>query len=58
MEDLAVQAVALCEDEGARTSSWDSERRSTSTRMEEAEEPGLDRPELAQEKGQSRLSGL
>ena len=49
-EDLAAQAVALRQDEEvAGTSRWDSEEEKY-VDEEEAEEPGLDRPELAEEK--------
>ena len=54
-KDLAAQAVALREDayeEEARTGRWDSEEEKY-VDEEEAEEPGLDRPELAEEKKQS-----
>jgi hypothetical protein len=49
-EDLAAQAVALREDEEvAGTSRRDIEEEKY-VDEEEAEEPGLDRPELAEEK--------
>jgi hypothetical protein len=52
-EDLAAPAVALREDEEeARTGCWDSEEEKY-LGEEEAEEPGLDRPKLAEEKKQS-----
>ena len=53
-EDLAAQALALREDkEEAGTGRWDSEEEKYVGEDEEAEEPGLDRPELAEEKNQS-----
>jgi hypothetical protein len=52
-EDLATQAVALREDEeDAATGRWDSEEEKY-VDEEEAEEPGLDHPELAEENKQS-----
>ena len=52
-EDVAAQAVALREDEEvAGTGRWDSEEKKY-VDEEEAEELGLDRPELAEEKKQS-----
>jgi hypothetical protein len=55
-EDMVAQAVALCEDEEeARTSRSDSEEEKY-VDEEEAEELGLDRPELVEEKNQSSRS--
>jgi hypothetical protein len=52
-EDLVAQAVAPCKDEEeARTSRWDNEEEKY-VDEEEAEELGLDRPELVEEKNQS-----
>ena len=49
-EDLAAQAVALRQDEEvAGTGRWDSEEEAYGD-AKEAEELGLDRPELAEEK--------
>ena len=53
---MVAQAVALCEDEEeARTSRSDSEEEKY-VDEEEAEELGLDRPELVEEKNQSSRS--
>ena len=51
-EDLAAQAVALCEEHG--TSYWDSEEEEY-VDEEDVEELGLDHPELVEEEGQSRV---
>ena len=54
-EDVAAQAVAHREDEEeARTGYWDSKEEKY-VDEEEAEEPGLDRSELAEVKKQSRV---
>jgi hypothetical protein len=51
-EDLVAQAVTLrADEEVAGTGRWDSEEERY-VDDEEAEEPGLDRPELAEEKKQ------